>query len=382
MIDRDVLVRTFMDLVRIDNPSGHESEMAQVVMQRLRELDLEPQQDAKGNVIAVLPGRGEPLLLLSAHLDSVAPAVGKRPVVEDGIIRSAGDTVLGSDDLAGVSAILEGVSAILEGVRSARQRGNNRAAEIVFTVEEEVGLNGARNLDYSGLRAKVGVALDLNGAPGGICVSAPAQDSIRVTITGRAAHAGVAPEQGVSAIRVAAEAIAAMPLGRIDAETTANVGVIEGGAATNIVPDNVAIKAEARSRDVAKLEQQTAAMRDAFETAARRHGAQVDFQARRAYGPIKLPDDAPIVDLCRRAARRAGLEPRLVETGGGSDVNIFGMHGITAVNLSVGYKEIHTPDEHIAVKDLERAARLVEALLSDDADSGTENTPTNTLPGA
>ncbi len=356
MIDNERLLTTFLDLVRIDNPSGQEAEMALEVMARLREFDLDPWQDAKGNVIAAVPGRGEPLLL-SAHLDSVAPAIGKQPIVENGIVRGAGTTVLGSDDLAGVSAILEGL-------RSAMASGANRAAEIVFTVEEEVGLRGARDLDYSRLRSKIGVALDLNGELGGICVSAPAQDSIRVTIKGRPAHAGVAPELGVDAIRVAAEAIAAMPLGRIDPETTANVGVIEGGAATNIVPDHVAIKAEARSRDISKLEQQTTAMREAFELAARRHGAEVDFQATRSYGPIKLREDEPVVELCRRAARAAGLEPRLVETGGGSDVNIFGMHGITAVNLSVGYKEIHTPNEHIAIDDLERAARLVEALLT------------------
>ncbi len=357
MIDANRLRDSFLALVRIDNPSGQEVAMAEAVMARLRDLGLLPEQDGKGNVIAAMAGRGEPLLL-SAHLDSVAPAVGKEPVVADGVVRSAGVTVLGADDLAGVAAILEGV-------RSARkQDGHCRAAEIVFTVEEEIGLHGARALDYRRLRSKLGVALDLNGELGGICISAPAQDAIRVTIHGRAAHAGVAPEQGVSAIRVAAEAIAAMPLGRIDSETTANVGVIEGGAATNIIPDRVMLKAEARSRDASKLDRQTKAMRAAFEAAASHHGAAVDFQAERAYGPIRVAEDAPIVQLCRRAVQAIGLEPCLIATGGGSDVNVFGMHGIAAVNLSIGYREIHTPGEHISLSDLEQAARLVEALLT------------------
>ena len=360
MIDAGRLLQSFCELVRIDNPSGQEAAMARAVMERLRELGLQPEQDARGNVIAVLPGRGEPMLL-NAHLDSVAPAVGKQPVVADGIVRSAGPSVLGSDDLAGVAAILEGVRAAIDTV------DNHRAAEIVFTVEEESGLVGSKQLDYARLRSKMGVAFDLNGELGGICVSAPSQDSIRVTIKGRSAHAGIAPEHGVNAIRVAAEAIAVMPLGRIDAETTANVGVIEGGAATNIVPDRVSIRAEARSRDTAKLDRQTAAMRAAFEEAAARHGAELDFRAERAYGPIRMSETDPIVDLCRRAITAAGLEPRLVETGGGSDVNVFNMHGIAAVNLSIGYHEIHTTNEHIAVADLERAAHIVEALLTLDA---------------
>jgi tripeptide aminopeptidase len=356
MINTDRLLDTFLTLVRVDNPSGQEQAMAQTVIGMMRERGLQPEQDAKGNIIARVPGQGEPLLL-SAHLDSVAPAVGKRPIVDGAVVRSSGDTVLGADDLAGVAAILEGVQARMEG------NGQHRAAEIVFSVEEEVGLQGARALDFSKVTAKQGVALDLNGDVGGICVAAPAHDQIMVTITGKAAHAGVAPETGVSAIVVAADAISRMPLGRIDAETTANIGTITGGAARNIVPEQVQMVGEARSRDEAKLDRQTAAMREAFEVAAQLHGAQVTFEALRAYGAQKIAPDSPIVQLCQAAVRRIGLEPYLIETGGGSDVNIFSMHGIHAVNLSVGYKEIHSTNEHIAIADLEKCARLVFALL-------------------
>ncbi|HEY0739219.1 MAG TPA: M20/M25/M40 family metallo-hydrolase [Herpetosiphonaceae bacterium] len=356
MIKTDRLLDTFLTLVRVDNPSGQEQAMAQTVIGMLRERGLQPEQDAKGNVIARVPGQGEPLLL-SAHLDSVAPAVGKNPVVDGDFVRSSGDTVLGADDLAGVTAILEAVTAHLEA------NNGHRAAEIVFSVEEEVGLNGARALDFSKVSAKQGVALDLNGDVGGICISAPAHEQISVTITGKAAHAGVAPEHGVSAIVVAADAISRMPLGRIDSETTANIGTITGGAARNIVPEHVQIVGEARSRDEAKLDQQVAAMRKAFEEAAERHSAQVDVQTFRAYGAQKISPEAAIVQLCQSAAQRIGLEPKLIETGGGSDVNIFNMHGIEAVNLSVGYQEIHSTNEHIAIADLEKCARLVFALL-------------------
>lgn len=356
---RQRLIDTFTTLVRIDNPSGGEQQMAAAVCALLRELGLTPEQDAKGNVIARVPGVGEPLLL-NAHLDSVAPAVGKRPVIDNGVIRSAGDTVLGADDLAGVAAIIEALRALRE------TGAPHRAAEIVFTVEEESGLNGARELDMSRLRARQGVALDLNGPVGGICIAAPAQAGISITFVGRAAHAGVAPERGISAIVVAAEAISRMPLGRIDHETTANIGTIQGGAARNIVPERVTLVGEARSRDEAKLQRQLAAMRQACEEAAARHGAQVEFVAKQSYGPQRVAPDAPIVQLCQAAVRRIGLEPRLVETGGGSDVNIFNMRGIEAVNLSIAYEEIHSTNEHIAIDDLERAAQLVRALLEVD----------------
>jgi tripeptide aminopeptidase len=357
MIDTDRLLQTFLALSRIDNPSKHEAAIASAVISRLRELGLKPDQDAKGNIIAALEGQGEPLLL-NAHLDSVAPAVGKVPVVDGDVVRSGGDTVLGADDLAGVAAILEGVQSALG------QPGSLRAAEIVFTVEEEIGLFGARGLDYGRLRSRMGVAFDMNGDVGGICVSAPAQASISVTIHGRAAHAGIAPEEGIDAVRVAAQAIAAMPLGRIDDETTANIGIITGGSARNIVPDRVEITAEARSRDDAKLDRQLAAMQTAFEDAVAQHGARLEWSATRAYGPLRIADDAPIVTRCRAALTTLGLEPRLVATGGGSDVNIFNMHGIEAVNLSIGYRDIHSTNEHIAIEDLANAARLVEALLT------------------
>lgn len=355
-INTERLLETFCSLVRIDNPSGAEAAMAAHLIERCTALGMACEQDATGNVIARLDGVGTPLLF-SAHMDSVAPCVGKQPIVRDAVVYSAGDTVLGADDLAGVTAFLEGIQA-------ARESGQPyRAAELVLTVQEEVGLQGARGLDYSRLQAKQGIAFDLNGPVGNICVGSPAHDSFTATVIGVSAHAGVEPEKGISAIQVVAHAIAAMPLGRIDDETTANIGSIEGGKANNIVPDRIIIKGEARSRNLDKLDRQWAAMRQALEDAAARFGATVEIDYKRHYEASVLAPDAPIVQHVSQAIRAVGLEPALVVTGGGSDVSIISSHGIETANLSMGYEKIHSVDEHIAVSELERAAQIVLQLL-------------------
>src|SRR5689334_23109631 len=271
MINPERLLATFLDLVRIDNPSGDEAAIAAHIRGLLEALGLEVEEDGVHNLLARVPGQGEPLLL-NAHMDSVAPCHGVRPLVADGVVRSSGDTVLGADDLAGVAAIIEGVRATLE------RGGPHRAAELLLTVQEEVGLLGAVAFDTAKLRAREGVTLDSGGDFGGITIGAPSQDSLHAIVIGRAAHAGVAPERGVNAIVVAARALAAMPLGRIDEETTANIGIIRGGDATNIVPERVELWGEARSHSQEKLVGQIEQMIAAFETAARATGANVQVE--------------------------------------------------------------------------------------------------------
>jgi tripeptide aminopeptidase len=357
MINEDRLLATFLELARIDNPSGGEGTIAAHIRGLLESAGLEVEEDGIHNLLARLPGEGEPLLL-NAHMDSVAPCVGVRPVVEDGVIRSSGDTVLCADDLAGVAAIVEGVRATLE-------RGEqHRAAEIVITVQEEVGLQGAARFDTSRLSAREGVTLDSGGDFGGITIGAPAQDSLYVTVLGRAAHAGVAPERGVNAIVVAAQALAAMPLGRLDHETTANIGIVKGGEATNIVPDRVELWGEARSHDQDKLVAQAQAMVAAFEEAARARGASVQVDITHKYDAYRWPENLPIIQRIGAELRSMGFSPALQLSGGGSDVNIFAQSGFQIVNISIGYREIHSTGEHIAVADLNRAAELVARLLS------------------
>src|SRR5215208_955749 len=362
MINHDRLLATFLDLVRIDNPSRGEATIAAHIRGLLEALGLAVEEDAVHNLLARVPGEGEPLLL-NAHMDSVAPCLGVRPVVVDGVVRSSGDTVLGADDLAGVAAIIEGVRSTLE------RGGPHRAAELLLTVQEEVGLSGAAAFDTRKLQARVGVTLDSGGDFGGITIAAPSQDSLYVIMTGRAAHAGVAPERGINAIVIAAQALAAMPLGRIDFETTANIGVIKGGDATNIVPERVELWGEARSHSQEKLSEQVGAMVAALEAAASAAGGSVKVEVRHKYDAYQLAEDLPIVRQIAAALRAIGYEPKFQISGGGSDVNILSQRGLQLANVSVGYREIHSTGEYIAVADLERSAELVVRLLEADVDS-------------
>ena len=297
MINEQRLLKTFLDLVAIDSPSGHERAIGEELMRRFTELGGQVERDEHGNVIARWPNSHGEWLLLSAHMDTVGQDTGIKPQIRDGVIYSDGKTILGGDDKSGVAAILE----VLRSLREAKLP--HPPLEVVISVGEEVGLLGARLLDKSKLRSRHGYVLDAGGPIGTIAVSAPSQDSLVVTVIGKKAHSGSEPERGINAIRVASEAIAAMPLGRIDPETTANIGTIHGGTARNIVPDRVSVVGEARSRNVAKLEAQTTAMVRAFEEAAGRHGAHVEIDVKRAYSGYCLTEATPVV--ARAAARRA-----------------------------------------------------------------------------
>jgi tripeptide aminopeptidase len=363
MVNQDRVLYTFLEMVQTDHRSGEEQLLAQRIASRLGGLGLKVTIDGTGTVIARLGGTGEPILL-SAHLDSVDPCQGVVPVVEGGIIRSDGRTILGADDISGVTAIIEALQVIAEG------KIDHRPVEIVLTVEEETGLTGSKNLDYAELKARMGVVMDGGGDFGGLTVSAPANNHLSATVLGKSAHAGVAPEEGINAIRVAAEAIAQMPLGRVDAETTANIGQIHGGIATNIIPDCVTLEAEVRSRNERGLRRQTKAMTDALEDAARGHGAEVKIQVRRAYGGFTLTEEDEVVRQTMRAIKAIGVTPRLETSGGGSDANIFNAHGIACTNVSTGMMRPHTTEEWIAVEDLVRSAQVVLELIRADEKPG------------
>ncbi len=356
MINRDRLVSTFLELVRIDSPSGQEEEIARHLTAELRSLGLTVERDTTGNIIARLAEEGQPILL-NAHMDTVQPGRGVKPVIEDGVIKSDGSTILGADDKSGVAVILEVLRVLVE------QDLAHPPLEVALTVSEEKGLKGAKGLDLTRLRAQEGIVLDSGGEIGTIVISAPSQDKIRAVVHGKAAHAGVAPEKGINAILVAAEAIAAMPLGRIDEETTANLGRIQGGTATNIVPDQAEIEGEARSRDERKLEAQVQAMTEALKKAANRHGATVEIDVQRSYSTFKLSEEDGIVRRAVAAARTLGLTPALVPSGGGSDANIFNAAGITTINISAGMEKVHTKEEQVAVADMVKCAEFLLAIL-------------------
>jgi tripeptide aminopeptidase len=360
LINRERLVQTFLDLVVIDSPSGQEEAISRELARRCIALGAQVEHDEHWNVIARWPGsngQGDPLLL-SAHMDTVGKDTGIKPEIRDGVIYSDGTTILGGDDKSGVAAILEVIASLREDGKP------YPPLEVVISVSEEVGLQGAKKLDKGRLTARRGYVLDAGGPVGGIVTSAPSQDSLEAWVHGQKAHAGAEPEKGINAIRVAAEAILNMPLGRIDFETTSNIGIIQGGEATNIVPDRVYLKGEARSRDDLKLASQTAAMAAALQDAAENNGTHVELKIKRMYTTYKLADDHPVVARAVDAVTRLGFTPAIKASGGGTDANIYAEYGIYCAIISTGMADVHTTHEHIAIADMVDGTRLLEEIVT------------------
>lgn len=360
------LVDQFIEMAKIASPSRREGAFAAYMRQELEALGFTVEADDAGklagsdtgNLIATLPGTkaAEPLMFC-CHMDTVLPCENIRPVVDGDVLRSDGTTILSGDDKAGIAAILEGIRRI-------RERGlEHGLLQVVLTICEEVGMYGSKGLDYGKIKATRAFILDSSGPVGKIVVQGPAKDVIKAVIHGRSAHAGLTPEKGISAIQVAARAIDRMKLLRIDGETTANLGTISGGSATNIVADRAEVVAEARSLVNAKLDVQSGHMKECFEQAAREYGAVASVTVDRSYAAFQLTEDTPVVRQCIDAMRRLGIEPRLESTGGGSDCNVFNGRGLTAVDLAIGMTDVHSKEETIRISDMETVARLIEALI-------------------
>jgi tripeptide aminopeptidase len=349
------LVERFCSMVRIDSESGNEARFIEFTKGQLEaELSAVCTIDEHGNLIAKVPAKGAngaAPIFLAAHADTVKPGVGIEPIVEDGVIRSKGDTILGADDKAGLAAIIEAVL-------TAQRRP---PVEIVVTRGEEVGLVGARNLDLSLLDAKRGIIAD-SEALNEVIVGGPTHASLDVEIIGKAAHAA-APERGISAIRVATQAIARFEEGKLDDETVANVGTIHGGMIRNGVPERVAIQAECRSLDHEKCVRQAEAMKAAFETAASEAGATANVDVRIEYEASRTPEDAPIVRLAKEAISAAGLEPETRVILGGTDALILSGRGLETAVLGMGGEAAHSTDERIRVEDLEKLTEILRHLL-------------------
>lgn len=373
MINQQRIVDQFMELVQIDSETKHEQNISTVLKEQFARLGLRVYEDdttaktghGAGNLVVTWEAEGgsdAPAIFFTCHMDTVTPGKGITPVLgEDGWIRSDGTTILGADDKAGIAALFEAIRVIQE---------NNLPhgkIQFVITVGEESGLVGARAMNPQDIDAEFGYALDSNGAVGTICVAAPARAEIQMNIYGKSAHAGVNPEDGISAIQVAAKAIAAMKLGRIDDETTANIGKFQGGSALNVVCDFVQIEAEARSIVQEKVEQQVAQMRAALETTCDKFGARAEFRSEILYPAFGFQDDHEVVQLAQRAIRGLGLETSTFMSGGGSDANIFNGFNIPTVNLAVGYEEIHTTNERIRAEDLAKLAQVVVAIVQETA---------------
>jgi len=375
MINQERILQEFMELVSIDSVSRKERLVADKLKEKLAAIGLRVEEDgtgeregsSAGNVIGHLEGNTPgPALMFMAHMDTVEPGVGINPVIRDGVVYSQGDTILGADDKAGIVAVLEALRVIME------HKLPHPKIEAVFTVMEETGLLGAKNLELNRVSPDYVFALDNVSAAGGIYTKGPAQNSVDVTIRGRAAHAGGNPEDGISAIQVAADAISRMRLGRIDEETTANLGVINGGTATNIVCETIHIKGEARSRNMEKLNAQTKHMVNLFQEAATKFGARAHIATELIYPLMDVGETEPMVSICVDAAKAVGIEPAILATGGGSDTNILIGRGLNCVNLGVGMQKPHTTDEFIAVEDLYLSARYILAIIAEAVKRGTK----------
>lgn len=358
MIDRDRLVRTFLELVAIDSPSGEEDAVARELVRRFRAVGWDARQDSFGNVIAKRQGTGEPVLL-SAHMDTVEPGRGITPVFDgEEIIRSDGSTILGADDKAGCAVILEVAASLAEdGVP-------HRPVEVAITRGEEIGLVGARHLDPAEFRARVAIVIDSGGPPSNIQGQAPFHYTYDVEVHGRAAHAGVEPEKGVPAIAIAAELVTRLPQGRLDAETTANVGRIAGGTVRNAVPDFCRIEGEFRSMSEEKARAIEEQVRSAVAEAQRMHPeALLSLDLRLEYPGYTLTDDDPAVQLLFPVLRELGMEPQPKPLGGGTDGNILRGLGISSVVIGRGGYNQHTKEEYLVIPEMVACARVVEAVL-------------------
>ena len=375
MINHERLKNLLIELIKIDSLSRREYNVAMRLKREMEELGATVEIDdagAKvggnvGNLIAHFAGNtsAPPALLLSAHMDTVVPGEGITPIVDGDILRTDGRTVLGGDDKSGVAIICE----VLRVMRD--NRYSCGPVDVVFTICEEAGLIGAKCLDVSKLRAQTGLVLDSDSV-GFLFTKAPAANRMEFRVHGLEAHAGVCPERGINAIKVAADGIAQMRLGRIDHETTANIGVVEGGMAVNIVPNEVILRGEARSHSQEKLDRQTEHMRRCLEEAAKRytleldghrHHASVEAKIERDYDRMDVPESADIVKLVHAAAKNLQLEVKTLATGGGCDANVFNQKGLVVANLSTGMREIHTVNEWLDLKDLNLSAQMVLEIV-------------------
>ncbi|ARD46863.1 M20/M25/M40 family metallo-hydrolase [Sporosarcina sp. P33] len=366
------LMEEFLELVKIDSETKNERNIADILTKKLQALGFDVTEDdsakktghGAGNLIANLPGtapNADPIFF-TCHMDTVVPGKSIQPVVkEDGYVYSDGTTILGADDKAGIAALLEMAKVLQE---TDKPHG---PIQFIITAGEESGLVGAKAMDPSHLQAKYGFAIDSDGKVGGIVTAAPYQSKLWTTIYGKTAHAGVAPEKGISAITLAAKSIAGMKLGRIDEETTANIGRFEGGKATNIVCEEAFILSEVRSINPEKMKKQIEMMTEKFSSTSTSLGGRAETETQLMYPGFSIADDEEVVQVAMKAIRNVGREPNIMTSGGGSDGNVFNGMGVPTVTLSVGYEEIHTKNERMPVKELEVLTELLLEIVSQAA---------------
>ena len=358
MINENRLVATFCEMVQIDSPSGEEDEFCKYISEKLLNLGFSVEEDSHGNVIASEEGVNP--LILSAHMDTVEPGRGIKPCIVDGIIRSDGDTILGGDCKAGIAAIIESLHSLSED-------GTIRIPiQVVLTRGEELGLVGAKNLNMDLIRGKNGVVFDGNGPVNTVTMASPTYTSFEVKIRGKAAHAGVEPENGESAIRIASEIISNLPQGRLDSESTFNVGTIEGGSVRNTVPELAQFTGEFRSRNLETTELLRLQVVDVIEKVKSKYlKSEIYEQLAIEFHRYNLNESDDMVVWTKSVIERIGLKPMLVPSGGGTDANVFNQLGINCVVVGMATNAMHTNEEYVPILDLVNTARFCETLLTE-----------------
>jgi tripeptide aminopeptidase len=376
-LNAERLASLFTTLCEIDSPSTREGRvaafLANLITAEFPDAELIADQSAAftgsdtGNLLVRFSGE-LPLapVFFNCHMDTVQPGEGVRVRREGAIFSSAGDTVLGGDDKSGIATLIELMRAL-------REDGQHHGpVEFLFTTCEEIGLLGAKHFDHRLLRARMGYALDSTGSDQ-VIIGAPAANHLEITVHGLAAHAGLNPEQGINAIHLAAKAMALLDLGRLDEESTANIGVIVGGEATNIIPDSVTLKGEVRSHSPDKLRLHTSRIESIFnETVSGWHDQTGGISSRPAfsfsaipqYPALRLSQDDAVIQRITKASDSLGRQLRYIVAGGGSDANIFNGHGLKTAILSTGMQHVHSTNECIDLKDMLRTAELLIAMLT------------------
>lgn len=346
--------------MKVPSLSKNEQAFSRLLRKELRSLGIASYRDEIGNIYADIKGNDEkaPRLLLNAHMDTVGPAEKIKPKIRFGVIESDGKSILGADNKAGLAAIIEVLCALKE------DKMRHGDIQVIFTVQEEIGLLGSREIKKSRLNADLGYVLD-GGDVDTLYYKAPTQYNLTGEVIGKAAHAGVHPENGINAIKVASEAIAAMKLGRIDRETTANIGIIKGGQATNIVPERVEIKGEVRSHNIKKLKAQLKHMQKCFSKACYKRKAHFKINVDNIYDSFSLGKDERVLKLAQRSLLNLNLKPKVKLTGGGSDANNFNELGIKTLIIGVGADRVHTKNERIAKEDLFLGAKFLLEIIKE-----------------
>ena len=352
----DRLVASFVEMVRIDSESGNEARFLTYLGERMeRELDAACTTDDYGNLIARIPGRNTAAtrpILFGTHGDTVKPGVGIEPVIEDGVIRSSGDTILGADDKAGIAELIEAVLTA----------ESHPPLELVVTREEELGARGARHLDVASLESRVGFVIDMD-ALDAVVIGGPSKMSIDVEITGRAAHAAMEPERGISAVRVAAAAIVSIEEGRVEAGTTVNVGTVRGGEIRNGVPEKAFVELECRSLSHQTCVAREQTIREAFEQAAVAAGATLSISTELSYRASRVPDGSAAIAAAVAAIESVGLTSDVRTIVGGTDASILNTQGVETVVLGVGMLEEHSTREEINIESMQIAVRILRHIL-------------------